>query len=134
MYISKKQREIVRNKFGGKCAYAGTELFPDWQVDHAKAVRRNWFLNNSAIREENHNIDNMIPAQRIVNHYKHSMDVDQFKAFMCDFHLRIAKLPKNPYSQASIKRKKYMLDIAELFEITPERPFSGSFYFETLTI
>ena len=49
MYISKKNREIVRNKFDGKCAYTGTELLPDWQVDHVKAVRRNWWLNNSAM-------------------------------------------------------------------------------------
>ena len=26
MYISKKDREIVKNKFGDKCAYTGTEL------------------------------------------------------------------------------------------------------------
>lgn len=26
MYISKKNREIIKQKFGGKCAYTGTEL------------------------------------------------------------------------------------------------------------
>jgi len=36
MYISKKNREIIKNKFGGKCAYTGTELKEDWQVDHIK--------------------------------------------------------------------------------------------------
>ncbi len=32
MYISIKNREIIKMKFGGKCAYSGTELDPDWQI------------------------------------------------------------------------------------------------------
>lgn len=133
MYISKKNREIVRNMFDGKCAYTGTELLPDWQVDHVEAVRRNWLLNNSAMFEENHNLQNMLPAQRIVNHYKHSMDLEQFRNFMKDFHIRISKLPKNPKIEKSIKRKAYMLEIARLFDITTNKAFSGRFYFETLS-
>ena len=132
MYISKKDREIVKNMFGGKCAYTGTELLPDWQIDHVNAVRRNWWLNNSAMFEENHKLENMLPSQRLVNHYKHSMDLEQFRFFMKDFHIRIGKLPKNPKTEKSIRRKKYMLDIAELFDITPDKPFSGKFYFEIL--
>jgi len=133
MYISNKDREIVRNLFYGKCAYTGTELLPDWQVDHVKAVRRNWWLNNSAMFEENHNLQNMLPAQRIVNHYKHSMDLEQFRTFMKDFHIRISKLPKNPKIEKSIKRKAYMLEISRLFDITTDKAFSGRFYFETLS-
>jgi hypothetical protein len=131
MYISKKDREIVRNMLDGKCAYTGTELLPDWQVDHVSAVRRNWWLNNSAMFEANHNLENMLPAQRIINHYKHSMDLEQFRDFMKDFHIRISKLPKNPKIVKSIKRKAYMLEIARLFNITPDKGFSGLFYFET---
>lgn len=130
MYISKKNREIVKNKFDGKCAYTGTELLSDWQVDHAKAVRRNWWLNNSAMFEQNHNLNNMLPAQRIINHYKHSMDLEQFRVFMKDFNIRISKLPKNPKIEKSIKRKAYMLEIARLFGITPDKPFSGIFWYE----
>ena len=69
MYISKKEREIVKNKFGGKCAYTGTELKDDWQVDHIKPVVRNWF-SKGAVFEKEHHIDNMFPCQKIVNHYK----------------------------------------------------------------
>ena len=133
MYISKKDREIVKNMFGGKCAYTGTELLSDWQVDHVKAVRRNWWLNNSAMFEENHNLQNMLPSQRIVNHYKHSMDLEQFRDFMKYFHIRVGKLPKNPKTEKSIKRKVYMLEIARLFDINLNNPFSGKFWFETLT-
>lgn len=131
MYISKKDRAIIKEMFGGKCAYTGIELLSDWQVDHIEAVRRNWWT-NTALVEANHNLQNMIPSQRIVNHYKHSMGLEQFRKFMIDFHVRISKLPKQPKKEKSIRRKAYMLEIARLFDITPEKPFTGQFYFETI--
>lgn len=39
MYISKKDRQIVRSKYGGKCAYTGKPLAEDWQVDHVEPVQ-----------------------------------------------------------------------------------------------
>ena len=51
MYISKKNREIIKQKFNGKCAYSGTNLEPDWQVEHIKPVRRDWWT-NTAVNEE----------------------------------------------------------------------------------
>jgi hypothetical protein len=62
------------------------------------------------------------------------MNLDQFRDFMKDFHVRISKLPKNPKVKKSIKRKAYMLEIARLFDITTDKAFSGMFYFETLNI
>ena len=132
MYISKKNREVIKNMFDGKCAYTGTELLPDWQIDHIEPVVRNWGT-NTAMFEKNHNIENMIPTQRIINHYKHSMGLEEFRNFMKDFHLRIAKLPKNPKVEKSVKRKAYMLEVARLFDLTPNKPFSGKFWFETLS-
>jgi hypothetical protein len=41
MYISKKDRELIKGKFNGKCAYSGTDLEDDWQVEHVKPVVRN---------------------------------------------------------------------------------------------
>ena len=132
MYISKKNREVIKNMFDGKCAYTGTELLPDWQIDHIEPVVRNWGT-NTAMFEKNHNIENMIPTQRIINHYKHSMGLEEFRNFMKDFHLRIAKLPKNPKVEKSVKRKAYMLEVARLFDLTPNKPFSGKFWFETVS-
>jgi len=129
MYISKKDREIIKNKYGGKCAYTGTELLPDWQVDHVEPVRRNW-CSNDAMFEGNHRTDNMLPCQKIINHYKHSMGLNEFRGFMMDFHGRLKKYPKNPKTEKSIKRKAYMMVIAELFGITADNPFAGKFYFE----
>ena len=61
------------------------------------------------------------------------MDLEQFRDFMKDFHIRISKLPKNPKIEKSIKRKVYMLKVARLFGITTNKAFSGRFYFETLS-
>ena len=63
MYISKKDREIIKNKFGGKCAYTGTELKDDWQVDHVNPIVRNWW-DGTCIFEKEHHIDNMFPCQK----------------------------------------------------------------------
>ncbi len=132
MYISKKDREIIKNKFGGKCAYTGTELKDDWQVDHVKPIVRNWW-DGTCIFGEEHHIDNMFPCQKIVNHYKGSLDLELFRTwYLGGLHTRLGRLPKNPKSEKSIKKKKYLLEVASLFGITPDKPFSGIFYFETI--
>lgn len=130
MYISKKNREIIKQKYGGKCAYTGTVLKDDWQVDHVKPVIRNWF-SKGAMCEENHCLDNMVPVQKIVNHYKGSLDLETFRTwFLGGLHDRLKKLPKNPKVKKSIRKKEYLLEVAGLFGITEDKPFSGKFYFE----
>ena len=133
MYISKKDREIIKQKFGGKCAYTGTELKDDWQVDHVEPLIRNWWT-NTAMFEDNHKLDNMFPVQKIVNHYKGSLDLETFRTwYLGGLHERLKKLPKNPKVEKSIKRKAYLLEVAQLFGIEIDKPFSGTFYFETLS-
>ena len=83
--------------------------------------------------EKSHNIDNMLPSQKIVNHYKGSLCLETFRTwYLAGLHERLKKLPKNPKTEKSIKRKKYLLEVAQLFGITEHKPFSGTFYFETL--
>jgi 5-methylcytosine-specific restriction endonuclease McrA len=132
MYISKKDRAIIKQKFDGKCAYTGTELKDDWQVEHIKPIRRNWW-ENSALFEKDHRIDNMVPVQRIVNHYKHSLTLEDYRERILTLHERLKKLPKNPRTDKGKKRKAYMLEVAELFGVTEDKPFSGIFYFEKNT-
>ena len=40
MALKKSEREIVFNKYSGRCAYCGCELGKGWHVDHIKAVVR----------------------------------------------------------------------------------------------
>ena len=128
MYISKKIRELIKNKYNGYCAYSGTLLESDWQIDHVKPVRRN------SRREltENHNLENLVPCQKIINHYKHTDNLETFRRLIKTLHLRIAKLPKNPVTEKSKKHKAYMLLVAKFFDITAEKSFNGIFYFEKL--
>lgn len=40
MSISKKERQALFEKFGGKCAYCGCELTKGWHVDHMEPIVR----------------------------------------------------------------------------------------------
>jgi len=131
-YISKKQREEIKQKFGGLCAYSGTPLKDDWQVDHIKPLVRNWFDGTSMFPDA-HRDENLVPVQKIINHYKGSLDLETFRTwYLGGLHERLKKLPKNPKTEKSIKRKAYLLEVAQLFGIEIDKPFSGTFYFETL--
>jgi len=61
------------------------------------------------------------------------LDLETFRTwFLSGLHTRLKKLPKNPKVEKSIKHKRYLLEVASLFGISEDRPFSGKFYFETL--
>ncbi|MCU0121802.1 HNH endonuclease [Pseudomonas sp. B2M1-30] len=64
MRLKKAEREQVRLKYGGHCAYCGVLLGEKWHADHFEAVRRGtsprW--EGNAERPENHNLENMMPA------------------------------------------------------------------------
>lgn len=133
------KRQIVHDKFNGLCAYTGKPLGADWQIDHMTskyearyidawniASTKDW----NAAKVKIHDIKNLMPALRIVNHYKRSLDLEGFRKYMLSFHLRLAKYPKNPIVKSSIKRKEYMYKVADAFDITIDKPFSGLFYFE----
>jgi 5-methylcytosine-specific restriction endonuclease McrA len=133
MYISKKDREIVKNKFGGKCAYSGTELKEDWQVDHIKP-RIMYEIGAYPYEGNPNDISNLVPCQRIINHYKRALPLETFRTwFLGGLHERLKKLPKNPKVEKSHKKKAYLLEVASLFGISEDVAFSGKFYFETLS-
>ena len=111
----------------------GTELESDWQVEHIKPVVRNWWT-NTAMFEDAHNIENMVPVQKLINHYKGSISLEEFRTWLLGgLHLRLKKVPKNPRTEKGAKKKAYILKIASYFGITEDTPFSGRFYFETLS-
>ena len=106
MYVSKKDRETIRLKFNGRCAYSGTPLEPDWQIDHIKPIVRNWW-NNTALFPNDHNLDNMFPVQRRINNYKSSIDLETFRRWLLGgLHERLKKLPKNPKTPSQLNTKR----------------------------
>ncbi|AXF52601.1 MAG: hypothetical protein [Caudoviricetes sp.] len=137
--MNKKTREQVRLKYNGLCAYTGKLLGDDWQVDHMTSVYKQ--TNNAYYTASNpdeiniiiskvHDINNLMPALRIVNHYKRSLDLEGFRDYMSDFHKRLAKLPKKTSVERTAKRIEYMNKVADAFDITTDKPFSGLFFFE----
>ena len=75
-------------------------------------------------------LENLLPALKIVNHYKRELDIEGFRDYMKRFHIRLSKLPKKTTVTRTIERKKYLMQVAEVFGITEEKPFDGIFYFE----
>ena len=104
-YISKIQREEIKQKFGG--------LKDDWQVEHIKSLVRNWFDGTSMFPDA-HRDENLVPV---------SLDLETFRTwYLGGLHERLKKLPKNPKAEKSIKRKAYLLEVAQLFGIEIDKP------------
>jgi hypothetical protein len=136
--MTKEKRLKVYQKYGGLCAYTGKPLSDDWQVDHVTSQFSHtyWYTGEEdygEYKKKVHDIDNLLPCLRIVNHYKREKSLYSFRMYMTGFHKRLAKLPKTTRVPATERRIKYMNSVAEAFGITVDKPFSGKFYFENLT-
>jgi hypothetical protein len=128
--ISKKQREQIRLKFGGLCAYSGTPLEDDWQIDHVDPIIRY----SNSFNTNRHTIENMVPCQKIINHYKGYLSLEEFRTwYLGGLHNRIGK-PKNPRTEKSKRKKEYLNKVASYFGITQDKPFKGVFYFEMIPL
>jgi hypothetical protein len=118
------KRDIIYQKYDGLCAYSGTPLEDDWQIDHVVPK----------CKGGTDNIENLIPVQKILNHYKRSLGIEDFrKLWLGGLHMRIGKLPKNPRTENGKHKKEYMLKIASYFGIDENTSFDGVFYFEKLS-
>jgi len=120
------RRERIYQKYGGKCAYSGTPLESDWQIDHIEPVQRFWDGKIAAKSRDCE--DNMVPCQRAINNYKWAYPLEYFRLVLLGkLHFRLRKYP---YSGKGGERRKRMEKIAAYFGITPDKPFKGTFYFE----
>lgn len=83
MAISKKQREALKQKYGGHCAYCGCILGDKWHADHIEPVDRQWWKPGApASKPENDVIENMNPACPPCNIDKHSLTLENWRAMM----------------------------------------------------
>jgi 5-methylcytosine-specific restriction endonuclease McrA len=125
--MNKKDRQIVFNKFGGKCAYCGCELQKGWHIDHVNPIRRNEsdeniekfnkFRKTPITRGEN-NISNYNPACRQCNIWKSTYSIEQFRKEVSE---QISRL--NNYSANYRNAKR--------FGLIEETGIVVEFYFET---
>ena len=91
MQLSKKKREALRLKFGGRCAYCGCELGPRWQADHVVPVVRKFEWQEQADgsskavstgemhHPENDTEENLLPACPPCNNDKHACDLEGWR-------------------------------------------------------
>ena len=76
MSISKSVRQVVYEKFGGRCAYCGRKIdYKDMQVDH--------FIPKRGYSESgSDNISNLMPSCRMCNHYKRANSLEIFRTYI----------------------------------------------------
>lgn len=137
--MSKSNREIIYNKFDGKCAYCGTELQKGWHVDEIEPVRRGfeylkdesgnriWDAEKHEYKKkatvmfpERFNIDNQMPACASCNINKHSGSLEEFRELIYGF--------KKHLNEHNTQYK-----IAKRYGMIKENFKPVIFYFETLT-
>lgn len=128
--ISPYLRARIYMQFNGLCAYSGKDLGYDWQIDHI--IPKTMKLQSYHGIEFHNDFRNLVPALKIVNHYKRNRTLEEFRDLMMTFHFRLAKLPKKTSLLSTEKRIKYMNDIADAFGITIDKQFCGKFHFELL--
>ncbi|QHR71558.1 hypothetical protein kvi_79 [Escherichia phage kvi] len=94
----KEQRQILKMKYGGRCAYCGEELGDRWHADHIKPVLRrskvvydengriarnddgSWKYKVVGMHKPEHDIlDNMNPACVQCNLYKSCMGLESWR-------------------------------------------------------
>ena len=77
MKLNKKQREELKQKYGGNCAYCGCELLDKWHADHFIAIRRN---GDGTCEHPEHNVlENFMPSCAPCNINKKSLPIEAWR-------------------------------------------------------
>ena len=128
--MKKPERELIFNKYNGRCAYCGADITQkDMQVDHVIPqcnflghIRNRYkiptFLNHLTIDDLNH-FDNLFPTCRVCNKWKSAHCLDTFRG---ELNEQVKRL--NNYSSNFRIAKRYGLVKEEMKPIV--------FYFETI--
>ena len=89
MKLTKAQREQLKNKFGGHCAYCGDQLGDKWHADHIEAVKRDIIhvgggklVSGEMTRPHLDTIENMNPACVPCNLNKSSMSIEGWRGVL----------------------------------------------------
>lgn len=124
--MKKKERELVYNKYGGKCAYCGCDLHKGWHVDHIEPIRRNESdegierinkYRKTPISRGEDNIKNYNPSCRQCNIWKSTYSIEEFRVEISE---QINRLNRFNANYRNAKRFELVVEI--------EKPIV--FYFE----
>jgi len=125
--MTKGKRDIVFNKFAGRCAYCGCELDKGFHVDELLPVRRNTVYDKekrkhvhdgSCQHPERLHLDNQYPACPSCNINKHSMSLEEFRNLITGF-------------MKHLNEKSVQYKIAKRYGLVQENIKPVIFYFET---
>lgn len=112
MAFSKKIRETVYEKYGGRCAYCGRKIaYKDMQVDHFLPLRA-WGIEDAGTDD----IANLMPSCRMCNHYKRANSIETFRRY-------IEEIPRK-------LRDNYIYKVGVSYGEIVEKVHSVKFYFE----
>lgn len=80
--MTKNERQIVFDKYRGKCAYCGCELQKGWHVDHIEPKFRNW--EEQTLKGFNRErgkdvISNYNPSCPRCNKWKNTWSIEEFR-------------------------------------------------------
>jgi hypothetical protein len=128
--MTKKDRQLIFDKYKGKCAYCGCDLQKGWHVDEIEPVRRNHKWNSEKRRYEidKHNpmmhperlhIENQNPSCASCNINKHSESLEDFR-----------KAIKGYMKHLNEKSTQYK--IAKRYGLVVENDIEVKFHFETV--
>jgi hypothetical protein len=102
--LTRAERETVRLRYGGRCAYCGHPLPERWHADHFEAVERKLqYVRGEGVvttgefhRPQNHRLDNMMPSCPPCNISKGPMDIEGWRKWLAG-HLTSLNRHNTPY-------------------------------------
>lgn len=127
--MKKTDRELIFNKYDGKCAYCGCELTKGWHADHIEPIVRDFIYNKNKQRfetngifrnPENENLQNYNPSCPSCNIQKNSYTLEQFRENIKQF--------VNSLNQYSTQYK-----FAKKYGLVSETDIEVKFHFETVS-
>lgn len=84
MKLTKAQRESLRQKFDGKCAYCGHELGARWHADHFEPIIREWGRRSHLPPERPANdcFENLMPSCAQCNISKATLTIEAWRDWL----------------------------------------------------
>ena len=95
MKLNKKQREKLKQKYGGNCAYCGCELGDKWHADHLAPIYRGYEDSCEISHRGKDEINNLMPACVSCNLSKSTFSLEMWRNEINEKVDRLKKYEKN---------------------------------------